>query len=142
MQFAPILRCLLCRKHLVYSRLAILYSTRLAGVASTAFQSLLSNRRAICSDISAVASCVSKAKVQAPSQRDVLLRLNELRDSFRQVDSDVFADPFYQACFSAKTLEQLVYLRGALDWKNSDEDAFISSLILGVCTARAIVEKV
>ena len=118
-------------KHLVYSREDDLVFDPFSGRGTTAFQALLSNRRAICSDVSAVASCVSKSKVDFAYQSDVLNRLEDLRNQFEFIDDEAFEDEFYQNCFSRKTLEQLVFLRQALRWSESREDAFISSLVLG-----------
>lgn len=118
-------------KHLVYSKPGDLVYDPFSGRGTTAFQSLLSGRRAICSDISPVAICISRAKVQAPSHRETLLRLRQLEAEFEVVDDPTHEDEFFNACFSHKTLRQLTYLRSRLTWDCDPRDCFISTLVLG-----------
>ena len=118
-------------KHLVYSRPGDLIYDPFCGRGTTAFQSLLSGRRAICSDISPVAACISRAKVQAPPHAEVRARLEQLEDAFEKVDDPAHDDPFYKACYSDDTLYQLTYLRNRLAWKRDPRDCFITTLVLG-----------
>lgn len=118
-------------KHLVYSKPNDLVYDPFCGRGTTAFQSLLSGRRAICSDISPVAVCISRAKVQAPPQAEVRARLSQLKDEFEIIDDPAHEDPFYKACYSNDTLHQLTYLRRRLSWTQNASDCFITTLILG-----------
>ena len=118
-------------KHLVYSKPGDLVYDPFSGRGTSAFQSLLSGRRAICSDSSPVAVCISRAKVQAPSHTETLSRLKELEAEFEEVDDPANEDSFFNACFSHGTLRQLTYLRNRLAWQSDSRDCFLSALILG-----------
>ncbi|MFB4385848.1 DNA methyltransferase [Agrobacterium sp. LR_9] len=118
-------------KYLVFSKPGDLVFDPFSGRGTTGFQSLLSGRRAISSDLSAVAACISRAKMQAPPQRDIVMRLAELSDGFCEVDDAAHDDEFYKACFAHHTLRQLTYLRATLNWQNDIRDGFIAALILG-----------
>ncbi len=118
-------------KHLVYSKPGDLVFDPFSGRGTTPFQSLLSGRRSIASDTSPVSYCISKAKVSPPTREEMLVRIDELRDEFSAPDDDIKKDPFYEMCFASETLDQLLYLREQLDWRNSDTDAFIAVLVLG-----------
>ncbi len=118
-------------KHLVYSRPDDVVLDPFSGRGTTGFQALLSGRRSLSSDISPVAYCISRAKICSPTQKEALLRLRELQSEFKELEDECLEDPFYQACFSADTLKQLIYLRSTLDWKSNDTDCFLTALILG-----------
>ncbi len=118
-------------KHLVYSKPGDLVYDPFSGRGTSAFQSLLSGRRAICSDISPVAVCISRAKVQAPSHRKTFSRLKQLESEFEVMDDRSHEDEFFNACFSHRTLRQLTYLRNRLSWEHDHRDCFLTTLILG-----------
>ena len=118
-------------KHLVYSKPNDIVLDPFSGRGTTGFQALLSGRRSISSDISSVAACISRAKTNAPGQRDVLLRLSELEAGFEEVDDPAHQDAFYEACFAPKTLRQLTYLRQRLNWRSDQRDCFLSALAMG-----------
>ena len=118
-------------KHLVFSDPKDLIYDPFSGRGTTAFQSLLSDRRAMCSDISPVAVCISRAKLQAPTQAEVRARLGQLEDEYEKMDDAAHDDAFYNACYSRDTLYQLTYLRNRLAWKRDPRDCFITALVLG-----------
>lgn len=118
-------------KHLVYSKRGDLVYDPFSGRGTSAFQSLLSGRRAICSDISPVAACISRSKVQAPPHADVLARLAQLEEEYEEVSDPAHEDMFFQLCYSPGTLRQLTYLRSRLCWKADPRDCFVSTLALG-----------
>ena len=118
-------------KHLVYSKRGDLVFDPFCGRGTTALQSLLLGRRAIASDINPVAFCVSKAKVSAPALGDLIARIHELRSEFRTIESDIYEDSFFTYCFERETLQQLMYLRNELHWRESNLDCFIAAMILG-----------
>lgn len=122
---------LFVEKHLVYSKPGDLVFDPFSGRGTTAFQSLLSGRRAIASDISPVAYCVSNAKASAPRRENLLNRIEELRENFVIIENDVCFDPFFQLCFNTDTLNQLLYLRQTLNWREDEVDCFIAALVLG-----------
>jgi hypothetical protein len=118
-------------KHLVYSKMEDVVLDPFSGRGTTGFQSLLSGRNAISSDINPVAACVSRAKMRSPSEKRARARLKQLESEFEEIDDPVFDDEFYQACFEENTLRQIVFLKHRLRWQKDDRDAFLSALILG-----------
>ena len=118
-------------KHLVFSKPQDLIYDPFSGRGTTAFQSLLSGRRAMCSDTSPVAVCISRAKLQAPPQAEVRARLLQLEGEYERVDDPAHEDAFYNACYSSDTLCQLTYLRSRLAWRRDPRDCFITALVLG-----------
>lgn len=119
-------------KHLIYSRPDELVFDPFSGRGTTGFQALLAGRKAISSDLSPVAVCISKAKMSPPTLEQVSTRLRELESSFEPIVDPVDDDEFYTACFAERTLRQLIFLRTKLDWRGSDVDAFIAAMVLGV----------
>lgn len=118
-------------KYLVYSKPGDLVFDPFSGRGTTGFQSLLSDRRAISSDISPVAACISLAKMKSPSLQSATLRLSELATEFSEIDDPAHDEEFYKACFAENTLRQITYLRTKLDWQRDDCDAFLAALVLG-----------
>ena len=118
-------------KHLVYSKPGDLVYDPFSGRGTSAFQSLLSGRRAICSDINPVAVCISRAKIQAPSHMEALSRLSQLEAEYEEVEDPSHEDSFFQACYSYGTLRQLTYLRSRLSWESDHRDCFLTTLVLG-----------
>jgi hypothetical protein len=102
------------------------------GRGTTVFESLLNGRHASGVDINPVAACIAGAKADSPTLRSVQLRLTELRAALSEAEE--MATPegdFFRACFHETTLQQLLFLRQELDWKNSRVDKFIAAVILG-----------
>ena len=105
-----------------------------SGRGTTAFQSLLMNRRAIATDVNDVAYCLTKAKTCAPSDVAVKARISRLENAFdgRAWHHAAAACPeFFQRAFASRTLQQLLYLRNELKWRTSRVDAFVAALALG-----------
>ncbi|MFO0797092.1 MAG: DNA methyltransferase [Gemmataceae bacterium] len=106
-----------------------------SGRGTTAFQSLLMGRGCLACDVNDVAYCVTKAKVNAPSQTAVIRRLNALEAGYVRGDWLRAArgmPEFFQHCYSRRTLAQILYLRDTLDWRNGKTDCMIAALVLGV----------
>lgn len=104
------------------------------GRGTTMFQSLLQGRDAAGSDLNKVAVCISGAKCDPPERSGAEARLAELREGFRS--SGEFAPPkalgsFFDLCFHRDTLNQVLYLRSKLDWRERKDDRFIATLCLG-----------
>lgn len=102
------------------------------GRGTTVFESLLNGRHASGVDINPVAACIAGAKADAPRLSNVKTRLTELKIGFSEADE--FSTPegdFFRACFHETTLQQLLFLRETLDWKDSRVDRFIAAIILG-----------
>lgn len=102
------------------------------GRGTTVFESLLNGRHASGVDINPVAACIAGAKADAPTLRAVQARLVDLKSALSECGEMAVPDgDFFRACFHETTLQQLLFLRAALDWKNSRVDKFIAAVILG-----------
>lgn len=105
-----------------------------SGRGTTAFTALLADRRAVACDINPVAYVLSSAKTNAPSQRKVLARLDELEARQHEAGEPALPehnDDFFQLAFASPTLAQLLHLRASLDVHGSDTDCMIAALVLG-----------
>lgn len=112
-----------------------------SGRGTTALQSLLVGRRALACDVNPVAYVLTRAKTNAPARARVHERLTALEAQHRdQAESAVAASgsealapnaDFFHLAFAPGTLNQLLFLRGVLDVRNSDVDCMIAALVLG-----------
>ena len=103
-----------------------------SGRGTTVFESLLNGRQAAGKDINAVAVCVAGAKADAPTLRSAMSRLASLESEYRALSRDVEPPTeFFRWCFHEKTLGELLFLRGRLNWRTSKVDKFIAAVILG-----------
>lgn len=119
------------QKNLVWSNVGDLVFDPFSGRGTTVFESLLNDRRAIGCDTNPVAVCVSRAKTAAPTQQQVLARLNELAEITDDVDEPEENQDFFNACYHPFTLKQLLRLRANLLWRERPDDCFIAALALG-----------
>ncbi|HYM15753.1 MAG TPA: DNA methyltransferase [Dehalococcoidia bacterium] len=109
-----------------------------SGRGTTVLQALLMGRQAAATDVNPVAYCVSAAKARLPELRSVLARVDELqqshsRSSPRRVDEERRSlPPFFGRAFHYRTLNELLFLRGRLNWKTDDTDRFIAAILLGI----------
>lgn len=104
------------------------------GRGTTPFQSLLMGRRAIASDINPVAYCITRAKTNAPNLSAIRRRLTILESGYDARSWEPRRrgmTEFFHHAFARDTLRQLLYLRHALQWENSDTDSMIAALVLG-----------
>ncbi|MBI4557568.1 MAG: DNA methylase [Candidatus Hydrogenedentes bacterium] len=105
-----------------------------SGRGTTAFQALLMGRRSVACDVNDVAFCLTKAKTNAPKLFALRRRITQLE---RQFDSGAYRPrveengEFFRHAFAPRTLEQLLYLRDVVKWRESNVDAMIAALILG-----------
>jgi hypothetical protein len=102
------------------------------GRGTTVFESLLNGRQSAGVDINPVAACVAGAKADPPTLSAVASRLTELEEAFQGVGRA--AEPpgeFFKACFHERTLQEILFLRGALVWRQSRVDRFIAAVALG-----------
>jgi hypothetical protein len=101
-----------------------------SGRGTTVFQSVLLDRRAAGVDINPVAACVSKAKADAPGLLEVLARINELEESFKDQKAEGISE-FFEACFHFRTMNQILHVRQELKWTSNRIDCFIAAMSLG-----------
>jgi len=122
---------------LTYTRQGDIVLDPFSGRGTTALEALLNGRRAIGLDVNPVAALVSQAKVQTPTLKTILKRLNELETEYkasgkRSIYKTLKTLPiFFQYAYAESTLQQILFLRSNLRWNNSKTDRFICSLILG-----------
>jgi DNA methylase len=102
------------------------------GRGTTILESLINGREAAGVDINPVAACVSGAKADPPTLSDVIRRLAELETIQRdQTPLGAPESEFFMACFHQETLQQVLFLREALNWLRSRTDRFIAAVTLG-----------
>jgi len=104
-----------------------------SGRGTTVFESLVNGRKAIGCDTNPVAACLSKAKADPPTLKEVLERISALQKKSARFSSkaDETADEFFTVCFHEETLQQVLFLKKKLDWRESRVDCFIAALALG-----------
>lgn len=104
------------------------------GRGTTVLESLIQDRRAAGCDIHPVAFCVAGAKSEPPAKDALLARLNDLRDRFEPPDTPEFGPEFaafFAACFAEETLQQILFLRTALNWRGDRVDRMLAAICLG-----------
>jgi DNA methylase len=103
-----------------------------SGRGTTILESRLNRRRAIGTDTNAVAACVSGAKAQLPTKRQVENRLVDLQRQFSKYrPKNLPNTAFFDLCFHKLTLRELCFLRETLSWKTNRVDCFLAAVALG-----------
>jgi hypothetical protein len=101
------------------------------GRGTTVFESLINHRPAYGVDINPVAACISGAKADVPTLVAVRTRLEELANEFSKHEEVAGpAGEFFKWCFHSRTLQEILFLREVLDWKESRVDRFIAAIVL------------
>ena len=121
-------------KHLATTQYNGVVFDPFCGRGTTVFESLIRGRAAAGCDIHPVAACISGAKSDSPTMRDVSARLDTLEETF-----DASVEPqyphgletFFDACFDWHTYKQIMHLRAQLAWQAHRTDRFIAALCLG-----------
>ena len=122
------------QKHLAASRHAGVVFDPFCGRGTAMFQALLDDRDAAGCDVNPVAVCISAAKCDPPTQSQVESRIRDLRQNVREPPDRTWRGDlggFFELCFHRHTLQQVLYLRSVLDWRNRKDDRFIAALCLG-----------
>ena len=108
-----------------------------SGRGTTLLQALLLNRQALATDINPVAYCISAAKADVPRLSDVRRELTVLENRYLDGDEDSLKregsclPQFFRRAFYHSTLRELLFLRSALNWKETRVHRFIAALVLG-----------
>lgn len=104
-----------------------------SGRGTTVLESLLNGRRSLGCDTNPVAVCLSKAKADPPTSKDVMDRIDDLDAVFGSFSSRApeVKDEFFKLCFHESTLQQLLFLKKTLDWRKNRTDCFVAALALG-----------
>lgn len=125
---------------LTYTKRGDLVLDPFSGRGTTALEAILTGRQAIGLDTNPVAALISQAKIQTPTLRTILKRTAELEADYIDYKSSnksiinqmIEALPrFFQYAYAESTLQQILFLRSNLHWKNSKTDRFIAAMILG-----------
>ncbi|SEQ49221.1 hypothetical protein SAMN05216548_10533 [Faunimonas pinastri] len=82
-------------------------------------------------DVNPLAVCVSRAKSKAPSIGAIRARLDDLERSFVTTVDPLLSDEFFRMCFSETTLQQILFIRRELDWRNNAVDCFLAAMAAG-----------
>ncbi len=111
-----------------------------SGRGTTAFQSLLMDRRAVATDTNPVAYVLTKAKTRAPSFRRLTKRLDELEELYQsrptirrpaEAQECRAESEFFSLAFSPATLREILFLRRELKYLDTDEDCMLAAVMLG-----------
>src|SRR5262245_37223994 len=84
-----------------------------SGRGTTAFQSMLMDRRPIANDINDVAYCITRAKTHAPTLPTVLRRIASLEKNYNRRQWAASArqmTEFFHVAYHKQTLPQVLYL--------------------------------
>ncbi len=119
------------RKHLCAAEPDAVVFDPFCGRGTTVFEALLSGRVGIGIDVNPVAVCVSRAKSNPPSASEIRKRIDELEAKFEIVDDEVRYDEFFQLCFDESTLDQVLWLRSSLKWRENKTDCFVAAMATG-----------
>ncbi len=118
---------------LAYSRPGDQVFDPFCGRGTTILEGLLNDRSAIGSDINPVAACIAGAKADVPQLKEVLARIDLLRDEFSCTPPLTSPDVnFFGFCYSDTTLQQILFLQQSLLWQTDTVDRFIAAMTLGV----------
>jgi len=104
-----------------------------SGRGTTVLEACSMNRIGIGNDKNPLAYVLTKAKANVPLKKKIENKIKRLRDEFNPGGIVIKGEhKDIKMIFNVNTLKQLVFLKNKLKWKNSDIDAFITSLILGI----------
>jgi len=104
-----------------------------SGRGTTVLESLLNGRKGLGCDTNPVAVCLSKAKADPPCFEEVRDRVAVLErkcEGYASRQPEI-RDEFFTLCFHETTLQQLLFLKQKLDWRDDRVDRFIAALALG-----------
>ena len=107
-----------------------------SGRGTTLLEALLNDRRAIASDISPVAWCLSCVKAKPATLNEAKRAIEELRSGYEDMNSGELereADglpEFFAVAFHRETLKQLLFLRRTLNLRQR-VDRFVAAIVLG-----------
>lgn len=108
-----------------------------SGRGTTILQALLMGRNAAGMDINPVAYCISSAKANLPKLSNTLHRINALETMYAKADQARLETErqslpeFFGRAYHHETLDQILFLRSRLNWREGMVDCFIAALVLG-----------
>jgi hypothetical protein len=104
-----------------------------SGRGTTMLTALLIGRRAAAVDVNPVAYVVTGAKASPPDTTVVASEVEALRARYElagQVPIDL--PEYFQWAFSERTLNQLTFLRGVLNWRGDPVHRWVAAVVLGI----------
>lgn len=108
-----------------------------SGRGTTAFEAVNCGRQAGACDVNPVAYCITAAKVAPPKLADVLDEIARIERAYSTADNAGLREirrclpEFFGRAFHWCSLEQLLFLRQSLEWRESSLHRFITALVLG-----------
>lgn len=104
-----------------------------SGRGTTVLEACLMNRIGIGNDKNPLAYTLTKAKSNIPQKGRIISRIEQLRNKFDSESINIKNEEGnIKMIFSDSTLKQLAFLKNNLNWRRSNVDAFITSMILGI----------
>ncbi|MER9070429.1 site-specific DNA-methyltransferase [Mesorhizobium sp. M0644] len=120
------------RKHLTLASTKSVVLDCFSGRGTTVFEALQMGHQGLGIDVNPLAVCVSRAKSAAPTVASIRQRIEDLETRFGPSDDDpLLSDEFFRMCFAEPTLQQILFLRRELNWRDNQVDCFIAAMAAG-----------
>ncbi len=104
-----------------------------SGRGTTILEACFMKRIGIGNDKNPLAYVLTKSKAHVPSKKRIQSRIDNLMKEFIPDKIDISnEEQKIKMIFCKNTLKQLVFLKHNLNWKTSNIDAFVTSLVLGI----------
>lgn len=116
-----------------YSKIGDTVLDPFSGRGTTVLEACILGRIGIGNDKNPLAYSLTLSKVKVPQKGRIISRLNKLEQKFKPNKIDISKeDKNIRMIFGDYTLRQLIYLKKELNWRRSNVDTFITSMILGI----------
>src|SRR3989338_7368449 len=104
-----------------------------SGRGTTVIEACMLDRIGIGNDKNPLAYSLTLSKVRVPQKGRIISRIDKLERKFKPEKIDISKEHRnIRMIFGDYSLKQLVYLKKKLNWRRSNVDAFITSMILGI----------
>ena len=118
-----------------YSKIGDTILDPFSGRGTTILEACLLNRLGIGNDLNPLAFLLTKAKSNVPLKSSVFRRIHFLEKKFGKTINKIDVskeEPNIRMIFNDYTLKQLVFLKNNLKINQSNVDAFIAALVVGI----------
>ena len=118
-----------------YSKIGDLVLDTFSGRGTTVLEACMEGRIGIGNDLSPLAFLLTKTKCNVPLKSTVIRRIIQLQREFTKNEYKIDIsneEPNIRMIFHDHTLRQLVFLKKELEWKKSNVDAFVATLVEGI----------
>jgi site-specific DNA-methyltransferase (adenine-specific) len=111
-----------------------------SGRGTTPLEACMLGRFGIGNDKNPLAFVLTKAKVEIPDRQKIINRINEMWSKYKKIKPTILDKEEWniRMLFSDYTLRQILFLKNELKWKNSNVDAFIAAMLLGIIHGSSI----